>query len=654
MKTAVYFCRCGSNVSDKVDEAAVAATVRDASPEACCRGNDFLCGEAGLAWFEEDLREARPDRVVIAACSVRDHEETFRRAMARAGLNPYLMQMVNIREHVAWVTADPAQATAKSCAYVRAAMARVALHQPLEAATIEASTDVLVIGAGPAGLKAALVLAEAGRRVTLVERGPTMGGQTVLCEEVFPNLECGPCMLEPVLADALNGPHAERLEVLTMAEVTGVVGYHGNFTATIHQRPRHVLPSCIGCAECIAPCPVTVPNPLDKGLGTRKAIDFVFQGALPNLPFIDPTACTRLTGQDACDACRAACFVEGAIDFADAPRDLERHVGAVLVATGAGVYDCRELPQLGHGRLPDVFDSVQFERLLASTGPTAGQPLRADGSPARRFAIVHCVGSLDEAHVPYCSGTCCQTAFKFNRLLAHRVEGAEVTHYFKALSVAGKEEFRLYAEAVASPSTRMVPYREIGQLQVSGNGDGRLHVGLSHPDGRHEDQAFDAVVLCPAIVPSAGTRAVARTLDLPTDRHGFIEELHGRMDSARSKVRGVFVAGTCQAPLDTQRAVTQGVAAAGYVLAGLVPGRMLTVDPVTAEVDATRCSGCRTCGSVCPYRAIGVDEATGRAAVTRVLCAGCGTCVAACPAGAITGHHFTGDQVCAEIAQVLS
>jgi heterodisulfide reductase subunit A2 len=655
MRIGVYFCNCGPNISEKIDSAAVREAVAQVEGFGYFRTVDFLCSSTGTEEMEADLLAEKPDRVVVAACSVRDHEETFRDVLSRAGINPFLMQMVNIREHIAWVTADPLQATAKAIAQIRAAMKRVVLHEPLVRQELDVNTGVLVVGSGPAGLKAALTLAEAGRKVVLVEKEPMIGGMPVRYEEMFPNIECGPCMLEPVMGDLLHGPFAENVEILNLSEVEGVVGYHGNFTATIRKRARRVSADlCIACGMCIEACPAKAPNPYNCGMNEKKAIDFPFRGVLPNLPYIDAAACTRTTKGEDCTACRDACLVEGAVLLDETEEVVTRDIGAIILATGGALYDCSHLPNLGYGVVPDVLDALEFERMLAASGPTEGAILTRDGRIPERIAIVHCVGSLDHRHMNYCSGVCCEVAFKFNHLIAHKLEGATVTHFYRTICVAGKEEFKLYEEAKGRGTTRFLQYDDLSELSVAGGGEGKgISISSARGGGNALDR-YDMVVLCPAIVPSEGTRKMLSLLELASDRFGFAAELHGRMDSAKGNVRGVFLAGTCQAPMDVQKAVNQALAATGLALSGLVPGRKMIVEPMTAEIDADRCSGCRSCILVCPYKAIAFDAEKDAAVINPVLCMGCGTCVAACPSGAIKGIHFTNEEILAEIAEVLA
>ena len=650
MKIAVYLCACGANVSERIDFAELSLELGQRADVAYVKTADFVCSEESKEAVETELRERRPDRVVVAACSPREYERALGDVLERAGMNRYFLQFVNIREQVAWVTPDRAQATAKAAAQIHAALARVANHRPLEKKELEVCRDVLVIGAGPAGIKAALTLAEAGRKVLLVEKGPALGGMPSRYEELFPNMECGPCLLEPAIGDVLHGPHSANLEYLTLAEVAGVKGYYGNFTVTVRQSPRHVdAELCVGCGECVAPCPVTTPNEFDCGLSLRKAIAFPYPGVLPNIPFLDEKCCLRQTGED-CTACQAACPVEGAVRYDEASRTIERTVGAIIVAVGASLYDCRELPELGYGTVPGVYTSLEFERIMASNGPTGGELRGRDGQAPGSVAIVHCVGSLSADHRPYCSGICCDYAFKFNHMIEKKLPGTKILHLYRELVMPGKEEFALYNHARHNPNASFARY---GAPVKVGKGEGNAVVDYQDEEGTPRSVAADLVVLCPAVTGSGGSGQLAGILETPLDAFGFFEELHGRTDSAQSKVKGIYIAGACQAPMDIQKAVNQGMASAGYVLSGLAEGRNLEIDPITAWVDDERCSRCRTCGSVCPYKAISFPDDQEAASVNALLCHGCGTCVSACPAGAMRGNHFENDQILAELGALL-
>ncbi len=652
MKTGVYFCKCGTNISEKIDEEKVRETLLQNCPDIHFSTIDFMCSEEGKESIKKDLSEHGIERVVISACSPREHENTFMRVLSGAGLNPYLMQMVNVREQIAWVTEDRDKATEKAGRSIRSAVKRVQLHDALEKKEIDICPDVLVIGAGPAGLKAALGIAAAGRKVVLVERSPVIGGMPVRFEELFPHMECGPCMLEPLMAEILHGEYAENIELLCMAEVIEVVGSYGNFVAKIRQKPRFAdTHACIGCAECIEPCPVSAKNMFNFNLNERKAISFPFAGALPNAPFIDEKLCIRLQGGE-CSKCREACPVENAIVFDDREKTYERNIGAIIVAIGSDLYDCRKIPALGYGKLGNIFTSSEFERMLASNGPTDGQIRTAGGKAPLSVAIVHCVGSLDVNHKEYCSGICCQYAFKFNHIIEKKLPGTRVYHFYKELVIPGKDEFSLYHDARSNPHAAFIRYADIQDLSVAGDEKGNV-IQYKDVSGKAGSVNADMIILCPAVIPAEEAGKLGMVLETAQDSFGFFEELHGRMDSAQSKIKGIFLAGTCQSPMDIQKTMNQGMAAAGYILSGLVVGRKLEIQPVNAKIDSERCSGCRVCVSVCPYKAISFDAEKEKAIVNDVLCQGCGTCVAACPPAAIKGNHFTNEEILAEIAEVL-
>ncbi len=648
MKIGIYVCNCGSNIAEKISSEAIVEAARSFPDTPFVKNVDFICSVEGRLQFEESLKLEKPDRVVVAACSPRDHESTFRRCLTNAGMNPYLLQSVNIREQIAWVTEDPDVATEKAIRAIRGAVCRVKLQQPLEKKQLEACTDALVVGAGPAGMKAALSLAEAGRTVVLVERTPYVGGLPVRFEEVFPVLECAPCMLEPLMGDLLHGEHDGKIELMTMSELVEVTGFYGNFIVRIRQKPRHVsLHTCIGCGECVEACPATMMNEFNSNASERKAIDFAFAGVLPNAPFLVEDVCVRSRGEE-CRACKDACPMgEDVVNLEEVETVVERRVGSIILATGAALYDASRVIGMGMGAFPDVYDALQFERMLSSTGPTGGEVVTSAGIPPATVAIIHCVGSLDSDHQPYCSGICCQYAFTFNHLITAKHPDTSITHYHRELVVPGKDAHALLHRAVKN-NTCLKRYDAITDLSVTQSENGTLQVSV-----KGEAAPADMVILCPAVIPAEGAAALSAMLDVSRDSYGFFRELHGRLDTAQSSIKGVYLAGSCQEPMDIRSAMLGGMATVGYTLAGLQPGRAIEIDPVSAEVDDARCAGCRLCMSVCPYRAITFNTEQNVSSINAVLCHGCGTCVTSCPAGAIKGHHFTNEQIMAEIEGVL-
>lgn len=651
MKVGLYFCTCGSNISATVDPDRVISELSAHFPEAYAAKVEFICSGEGKSFFKQHLIKNRPERVVVAACSPREYESTFMQLVGECGINPYFLQFVNIREHVAWVTPDPEQGTRKAITAIRAAMARVCLHQPLEKREVEACPDVLVIGAGPAGLQSAQFLAEAGRKVVLVEKTPVLGGKPVLFEELFPTMECGPCLLEPVQAEVLHGPVAKNIEMLLLSEVTDVTGYYGNFNVKIRQTPRYVDSSCIACGMCVEACPAKAQNDFNCGLDQKSAISMPFLGALPNLPYIDAKACLRSRGES-CQLCLDVCPLPGALRLDEKEQIVERKVGAIIVAIGGKLYDCHAVSGLGYGQIPDVYTSLEFERIAAANGPTAGEIKTAAGSKPQSVAIIHCVGSLDPRHQVHCSGICCEYAFKFNRIVAHKLPGTKVHHFYKELVVAGKDDFSMLEHARANSDASFLRYGDISEISISAQTSGQ-EITYRLEDGRRATLTTDMVVLCPAMVGSEDAARISSLLEVNRNPAGFFEELNGRLHSAESKVKGVFLAGTCQAPMDIRQATCQAMAAAGYILSGLATGKKLVMEPIVATVDEKRCSGCRVCGAVCPYKAISYDPEKETSSVNALLCHGCGTCVAACPAGVIQGNHFTNDQIYAEIEAAL-
>ncbi len=606
----------------------------------------FLCAESGQRLIQQQIVEHRLTRVVVAACSPLLHEITFWETCRGAGINPFAMQMANIREHVAWVTPDRDQATAKAQAMVSAAVRRVRLQRPLEINQLPVTQRVLVLGAGIAGLEAALCLADAGTPVVLVEREPALGGHLAMIDRTFPTLDCSACILVPRMARVSKHP---LITMLTASEVEEVTGHVGSFRVRIRSRARSIDASrCNGCGLCVECCPVRdIPSEFDLGLGTRPAVYFPFPQAVPNLPLIDRDRCIHFQSAD-CRSCVEVCPV-GAVDFDQQDELREVEVGAVVVATGFDVFDPTRAPEYGYGRWPDILTSLQFERMCHPLGPTGGKIQCADGRVPESIAILHCIGSRDARFNSHCSTVCCMASLKFS-LAARWQTGARVFDFYLDMRAAGKgcEEFYLRAQEedvvfVQGKGTEVI--RRHGKLMVKAQ-DTVL--------GRRVIVPVDMVVLAVAMEPHADASQVAQLFGMGSNPGGFFLEKHLKLAPVQTAAAGVFLAGACQGPKDIPDSVAQGSAAAAGAQ-NLLGRGVVDVDPTVAVVDELRCGGCGLCVIDCPDRAIELAARGERtvAIVNDVLCRSCGSCAATCPNGAASQLGYTDAQLMEEVEGLL-
>lgn len=641
-KTAIILCNCSGIISDKIDWALVQNLLSSHPCRPLFKLHELACGSDNLEHLLQWLGQEQPERVVIAACSPREHETTFRKLLADAGINPWYLQMVNVREQVSWVTPDPADATVKAARMISAALYRVQLHEPLLERSVPVCTEVVVIGAGPAGMQAALTLARAGRQVTIIEKEPFIGGLPVRFEELFPNLECGPCLLEPLMGDLLHGDMSPKINLLTLSQVTDVSGSFGNWNITVHQHPRYINPDiCIGCMICASACPQHRPNVWNCS-GDMAAVDVPFAGALPNFPHIDIKSCLKLQGIE-CQACVNECPVEGSLDFEQRDCEITIQAGAIIVATGA--IENQNIPaSFANGT--ELHTAYSFERLLAMNGPSGGEILKSDGTCPTSIAFVHCAGSLDMDGIPYCSGTCCRAALKYAHLAQNKLKGTKITRMVREQSVPGIETARQFH----NDNSNVVRYGKFSDLTISSKTGEQAIICSS----TGEQIPADMIVLMGPVIPGKGTTTAAKLLEVPLDEAGFLAPLHSLSAPCASSVRGIYLAGSCRGPADISAAFVSGTAAAGYALSELVEGRDIIINPQVATVDSNICSGCKTCLQLCPYKAISWNEQEKVAVIADILCRGCGTCVAGCPSGAITAQGFSRDMLRAEIQGVLS
>ncbi len=653
-RIGVYVCHCGSNIAGIVDVEDVAVW---AGKELADRGvvisrdYKFMCSSLGQELIEKDIQEEGLTRVVVAACSPHLHENTFRTACERGGLNRYLCELVSIREQVSWVHTDKAAATAKSKAVVSGGVERVIHHESLEALHVPIHPATLVVGGGIAGIQAAVEIADAGFPVYLVEREPSVGGHMSQFDKTFPTLDCAACILTPKMVTAGTHPN---IKLFTYSEVTRVDGYVGNFTVTMRKKARYVNENlCTGCGICQEKCPKKVIDEIyEAGLGYRKAVYTPFPQAVPKYPVIDVPNCTYFQ-KGTCKACEKFCPTN-AIDFSQQDEFLTIQVGNIILATGYDLFDPRQVSQYGYGRLANVFTSLEFERLTNAAGPTNGAIVLRDGvTTPKTVGILHCVGSRDRNFNNYCSVICCMQSLKFAHLV-HERTGATVYNFYIDMRTAYKEYDEFY-QRVLEEGTLFVRGKvaEVTDAARLPGEEGKLIIQVEDTlVGKQRRIPVDMVVLSAAMVPRFDAHETAKLFGISCSANGWFIEKHPKLDPVATMTEGIFIAGCVQGPKDIPSSVSQGAAAAARVLGRIQQGE-IALEPVRATVNQDICSGCRICNNLCPFNAILFHEDRMVTEVNPALCQGCGTCVAACPAGAITGTGFSNDQVFAQIEGLL-
>ena len=647
MRVGVFICHCGNNIAGTVDVARVAEETRKLPGVVYATDYMYTCSEPGQAEITEAIKREGLNRVVVAACSPRMHELTFRRTVEKAGLNRYLFEMANIREHCSWIGEDKEANTQKAIEAVRMAVAKAIRNRPLVSSSFAVNKKVLVIGAGVAGMQAALDCAEGGLETVVVEKSPSVGGMMARLDKTFPTIDCSICILGPKMVDVVQH---ERIKLLAYSEVEEVKGYVGNYQVKIRKKATYVdWTKCTGCGECMEKCPgKNAYDHFNCGVAPTKAINIPFPQAIPKKAKIDPQFCRQFT-KGKCGVCAKVCPTK-AIDYEMQDEIVTEEVGAIVVATGYGLLDVERLGEYGGGRYPDVITGIQYERLLNASGPTAGHIERpSDKTEPKTIVFVSCAGSRDKSlGVPYCSNFCCMYIAKQAILTKDHIPDSQSYVFYMDIRSTGKGYDEFTRRAQEEYGARYIRGRV---SRIYPKGKKMVVRGADTLLGTQVEIEADLVVLATAATAAPGAPQLAEKLHISYDTNGFYVESHPKLRPVETNTAGVYLAGAAQGPKDIPASVSQGSAAAAKVLS-LLSKDMLESDPAIAHVNVAACVGCLKCLKTCPFQAI--KEETLRsgkkvASVIETVCAGCGVCTSTCPCGAIQLEHFTDNQILAEV-----
>ncbi len=636
----IFICHCGGNISDTIDVLNVRDIARSMNDVAIAETFEYVCSNPGQERIKNAIKEKALDRVIVASCSPRMHLDTFRQAVKSVGMNPYFLDMVNLREQCSWVHDDKAKATAKATALVRAAVERARYLEPLTPSRLKVTESVLVVGGGIAGINSALELADKGYQVYLVERNPSIGGHMSQLSKTFPTFDCSACILTPRMVSVSQHPN---IKIVTNAEPIAVKGSAGNYEVTVRVKPRYVdAKKCIACGECTLKCPAKKPDSFEENLVEGKAIYRPFKQAIPNASVIDKDYCLHFT-KNICGVCQKICK-SGAIDFTQQEELLDLKVGAIVVSTGYNIMDPKLASQYHFGLHPDIVTNLQFERLMLQ-----GLHRPSNGQMPKKVAFILCVGSRKtEANgVPYCCKIGCMTAIKQALLLNKTNPESEAWVFYTDVRAHGKGYEEFYAKA----REHLTTFVRGRAAEVIPNGSSLIVKAEDTLLGRQVEEPFDLVVLSPAVIPSQGAKEFADMLGVDLGPDGFFMEAHHKLRGVETKREGIYVAGTAQGPKDVRETTMESMAAASKVATFLGKGE-ISVSPEVAYLIPDRCNLCGICVDKCPTKAIHKDQ--NEVKIDPVSCVGCGACVPACPKEALDLKNATDEQLIAQIEGIVS
>lgn len=638
IRIGLVICECGTLIKQALDVPALIDALEPEPNLVWIQSVPLVCSEAGQTSLADDIRSHNLTHVVVAGCSPKEHEQTFQTVMTRAGLNPFLLQPVNIREQCIWVSPNQKTGLEKPLRLIRAALRRVVTHLPIKARYVACRMETVIVGAGVAGLSAAILLAHAGRIVYLVEKKPCIGGRTATLESVFPEMSCASCMLDPLMDEVLHHP---QIHVMLLSEMGRVLGYAGNFIVTVKTRPRFVdEAACLGCGACVDVCPVELPNEFEENLGRRKAISIPYPGSLPSLAVLDQDAC-RHWAEESCTACQSVCPFD-AIHFEQTGQVRDIDCGAIVLCTG----NDGDGSTVANGVLPADYDNVltafEFERLIHSSGPTQGRLVKKDDACPDTVGLF-LDASPDSSTSRTDSFGWRQYLKRFSALIREKAPQCLI-HAF-ILGVASALDH-------PGPADTMVnhPVDDSKAPEIR-NQNAMLEIRYADRSDHIQTFGCDMLVIGPSWTGGRHLASLAETLRISQSPDGFFQKGHHHLAPVTTTRDGIYAAGCYMGPESISDSVLQAQAAAGQILSRFAPGQMHALSPWASFIHAENCAECGVCISICPYQAI--DRESHPPVIQESLCQGCGACAAACPSGAIESPHFSIPNMTAEICGIL-
>jgi len=664
VKVGVFLSDCGKQLSEILDFNALTDYVKSVSGVAMIgRSSEFWRGE-GLQFIVDAIKGGKINRVVVAESLPKLSEVNIVQAVEKAGLNPYLVEVIDLKDHCAWPhRGTPSEATEKAKAMLLAAIERAKLLEPIEKLEFPALKSALVIGGGIAGMQTAIDLADLGFEVHLVEKAPFLGGLAARAGRFFPTDDCAICIQSPA-SDVKTITHTSKkcvyrsgfsaipnLNILANSKVVGVEGVPGNYKVTIEKKPRYVNElKCVRCDLCTTVCPVEVPDEYNAKLKTRKAIYMNIPNVHPPVYVIDESVCKFHDCAKCVEVCPTA-----AIELDQKSERSTMNVGGIIVATGFREFDSSIIKEYHYGDYPDVVTNLELARMIDGFGPTGGVIVRpSDRKPAKKVVFVQCVGSRDRRYNPYCSSICCMISLKHAALIKSAYPDTDVTICYIDIRTPGREHEDYYERA-----------REMGIKFVKGRPTeilrdpetNRLIVDVEDALAKKflEIDA-DLVVLAPAMVPAEGTKELAEILGIELDKDGFFKEYNAKLRPTETKLRGIYLCGGATFPKDAPTASLHAHSAAIKAAKFLITGKIVK-DQRTAVVNEDYCGDCEFCPVTCPYGAISLEPTSEDHLVARIsdlLCEGCGICVGTCPLNAIELRHSRPNQMLAQMKALMS